>query len=65
MGTSVIFEENDMPKAGRIILFRYEDGHINMITEKEVKNIPYCMVSYHDKLLVSIGNTVGEMMIIV
>lgn len=60
MGTAVIFEEDDVLKAGRILLFRYEDGHINMITEKEVKNVPYSMLPYHGKLLVSIGNTVGK-----
>lgn len=65
MGTTFVIEEEDAPRLGRIILFRYEDGHVQMITEKEVKNVPYAMLPYHGKLLVAIGNSVREFDIIV
>jgi hypothetical protein len=58
VGTAIVLEDDDTPRSGRIILFRYKNGHINMITEKEVNGAPYGMLPYHDKLLVTIGNTV-------
>ncbi len=60
VGTTIVFDDDDTPRFGRIIIFRYKDGQINMITEKEVSGAPYAMLPYHDKLLVTIGNTVGK-----
>ena len=58
MGTAFVVDEDDTVRHGRIVLFRYEDGRVTMINEKEVTNVPYAMLSYHGKLLVAIGNTV-------
>jgi hypothetical protein len=60
VGTAIIIEDEDTPKFGRIILLRYKDGQLNMITEREINGAPYAMLPYHDKLLVSVGNTVGK-----
>jgi hypothetical protein len=51
---------NDAPRFGRLILFRYKNGHLNMIVEKELNGPPYGMISYQGKLLVAIGNTVRK-----
>lgn len=58
MGTAVIFEDEDTPKIGRIILQRYKNGHLNMITEKEVNAAPHDMVAFQGKLLVAVGSSV-------
>lgn len=58
VGTTIISDDDDTVRYGRIILFRYKDGHLNIITEKEINGPPYRMASFHGKLLVAIGNTV-------
>ncbi|CAF3432385.1 unnamed protein product [Rotaria sp. Silwood1] len=56
VGTTIICNDEDDPKYGRIILFRYKNGHMNMISEKELNEVPLKMLPFHGKLLVSIGN---------
>ncbi|CAF5122900.1 unnamed protein product, partial [Rotaria sp. Silwood1] len=58
VGTAVIFEDEDTPKIGRIILFRYKNGHLNIITEKELNGAPHAMIAFQGKLLVAIGSSI-------
>lgn len=58
LGTAIIFEDEDTPKIGRIILYRYKNGHLNLITEKEVNGPPHAMAAFHGKLLVAVGSSV-------
>ncbi len=58
VGTAIIFEDEDTPKVGRIILYRYKNGHLNMITEKELNGAPHAMLAFHGKLLVAVGSSV-------
>jgi hypothetical protein len=59
LSTSYIgVEDEDTPKVGRIILYRYKNGHLNMITEKELNGAPHAMLAFHGKLLVAVGSSV-------
>ncbi|CAF4245853.1 unnamed protein product, partial [Rotaria sp. Silwood2] len=58
VGTTIVFNDEDVPKCGRIILFRYKNGHMNMIAENELNDIPYRMLPFQGKLLVSIGSSI-------
>jgi hypothetical protein len=58
VGTTFVFENEDLPKYGRLILFRYKNGQLNLVTEKEINGAPYQMVAFQGKLLVAIGNSV-------
>ena len=58
VGTAIIFEDDDAPKHGRIILFRYKNDHLNMITEKEVNGAPHAMLAFQGKLLVTVASSV-------
>jgi len=60
VGTTIVIEDDDAPRFGRIILFRYKNGHLNMITEKELNGAPYGMLPFQGKLLVAVGNTVRK-----
>jgi len=60
VGTSIIFEDEDTPKIGRIILYRYKNGHLNFLTEKEINAAPHAMLPFQNKLLVAIGSSVRE-----
>lgn len=58
VGTAIIFEDEDTPKIGRIILYRYKNGHFNFLTEKEINAAPHAMASFQNKLLVAIGSSI-------
>jgi hypothetical protein len=58
VGTTIVFENEDAPKFGRLILFRYKNGQLNFITEKELNGAPFGMTSFQGKLLVAVGNSV-------
>ncbi|CAF4702782.1 unnamed protein product, partial [Rotaria sp. Silwood2] len=58
IGTAIIFEDEDTPKIGRILLFRYKNGHLNMITEKELNGAPHAMLAFQGKLLVAVGSSI-------
>ncbi|CAF1555514.1 unnamed protein product, partial [Rotaria sordida] len=58
VGTTIVFNDEDVPKCGRLILFRYKNGHMNMVAEKELNDIPYRMLPFQGKLLVSIGTSI-------
>ncbi|CAF1046921.1 unnamed protein product [Rotaria sordida] len=58
IGTAIIFEDEDTPKIGRIILFRYKNGHLNMITEREINGPPHAMLAFQGKLLVAVGSSI-------
>jgi hypothetical protein len=58
IGTAIIYEDEDTPKYGRIILYRYKNGHLNMITEKELNAAPHAMLAFQNKLLVAVGSSV-------
>ena len=59
IGTAIIFEDEDTPKIGRLILYRYKDGHLNFVSEKEINGPPHAMLPFHNKLLVAIGSSVS------
>ncbi len=58
IGTAIIFEDEDTPKFGRIILYRYKNGQLNLITEKELNGAPHAMLAFQGKLLVAVGSSV-------
>ncbi|CAF1345272.1 unnamed protein product [Rotaria magnacalcarata] len=58
IGTAIIFEDEDTPKIGRIILYRYKNGHLNMLTEKELSAAPHAMLAFQGKLLVAVGSSI-------
>ena len=60
VGTAIIFEDDDTPKFGRILLFRYKNGHLNLVTEKELNAAPHAMLAFQNKLLVAVGSSVGN-----
>ncbi len=59
VGTAIIFEDDDTPKHGRIILYRYKTGHLNMVAEKELNGAPHAMLAFQGKLLVAVGSSVS------
>lgn len=60
VGTAIVFEDDDTPKIGRLLLYRYKNGHLNLMTEKELNGAPHSMLPFHGKLLVSVGSSVSE-----
>ena len=58
VGTAIIFEDEDTPKYGRILIYRYKNGHLNLVTEKEINGPPHAMLAFQGKLLVAIGSSV-------
>jgi hypothetical protein len=58
VGTAIIFEDEDTPKHGRIILYRYKNGHLNMVAENELNGAPHAMLAFQGKLLVAVGSSV-------
>lgn len=58
VSTAIIFEDEDTPKIGRILLYRYKNGHLNLITEKELNGAPHAMLAFQGKLLVAVGSSV-------
>ena len=60
IGTAIILEDDDTPKIGRLILYRYKSGHLHMIAEKEINGAPHAMLAFHGKLLVGVGSSVRK-----
>jgi hypothetical protein len=60
VGTTILSNDYDETRNGRLILFRYKNGHLNMIAEKEVNGPPYRMLPFQGKLLVAIGSSVRK-----
>ncbi|CAF1229242.1 unnamed protein product [Adineta steineri] len=58
VGTAIIFEDEDTPKVGRVILYRYKSGHLNMVTEKELNGAPHAMLAFQGKLLIAVGSSI-------
>ncbi|CAF0914954.1 unnamed protein product [Adineta steineri] len=59
VGTTIGFEnDDDEQRLGRLILFRYKNNQLNMITEKEINGSPYKILPFQGKLLVAISNSV-------
>lgn len=63
VSTAIIFEDEDTPKSGRILLYRYKNGHLNLITEKELNGAPHAMLAFQGKLLVAVGSSVSNNLI--
>ena len=60
VGTAIIFEDEDTPRLGRILLYRYKSGHLHLVSEKEINGTPHAMLPFQNKLLVSVGSSVRE-----
>ena len=58
-GTAIIFEDEDTPRLGRLLLYRYKNGHLNFVSEKEINGAPHAMLPFQNKLLVSVGSSVS------
>lgn len=58
IGTTIINDEDETPKCGRIILYQYKNQQLQFLAEKEITGPPHGMVDYHGKLIVAVGNTV-------
>ena len=58
VGTTIVLDDDNAARHGRLILFRYKNSQATMITEYELKSAPYRMVPFQEKLLVAIGNSV-------
>ncbi|UJR27073.1 hypothetical protein I4U23_008375 [Adineta vaga] len=63
IGTTFISENDDNDdedgqRLGRLILFRYKDNQLTIITEKEVNGIPHRIVPFQGRLLVAIDNSI-------
>ncbi|CAM4789835.1 unnamed protein product [Rotaria magnacalcarata] len=58
VGTTIVLDDEDTPRSGRVVLFRYMNGQMTMIAEKEVNGPPFRMLPFQGKLLVAIGNSV-------
>lgn len=50
--------EDMEPKDGRIIVFKYADGRLQQVAQKETKGAPYSMLEFHGKLLVTINSAI-------
>lgn len=59
LGIAMVLEDEDTPKIARLVLYRYKNGHINFITEKEISGPPHAMLPFHGKLLVAVGSSVS------
>lgn len=57
IGCCNVNEDDPEPKIGRIVVFKYAEGKLVQICEKEIKGAPYCMQSFNGKLLVSVSNS--------
>ena len=60
IGTAIIFEDEDTPKIGRLILYRYKGGHLNFVAEKEINCAPHAVLAFQGKLLAAVGNSVSR-----
>jgi hypothetical protein len=60
VGTAIIFEDDDAPKFGRLLLYRYKNGHLTFASEKEVNAAPHTMAAFQNKLLVAVGSSVSD-----
>ncbi|CAF0840644.1 unnamed protein product [Didymodactylos carnosus] len=58
VGTALVYEDEPEPKIGRLLVFRYNDGKINFVSEKDVNATPHTMAKFSGKLIVGIGNSI-------
>ncbi|KAF4521020.1 hypothetical protein B566_EDAN002515 [Ephemera danica] len=58
VGTALVNPEESEPKAGRILLFAFQDGKLTQSAEKEIKGACYSLVEFNGKLLAAINSTV-------
>ncbi|ELU03057.1 hypothetical protein CAPTEDRAFT_148808 [Capitella teleta] len=58
VGTAMVYPEEAEPKQGRIIVFRFHDGKLTQVAEKEIKGAAYTLTEFNGKLLASINSTV-------
>lgn len=58
-GTAVVNPDETESKQGRIVIFQFQDGKLQQITEKEVKGATYCLVEFNGKLLACMNSTVS------
>ncbi|XP_059472612.1 DNA damage-binding protein 1 [Neocloeon triangulifer] len=58
VGTALVNPEESEPKAGRIVVFLFEDGKLTQVSEKEIKGACYSLIEFNGKLLAAINSTV-------
>ena len=59
VGTALMNPEDSEPKQGRLILFQWSEGKLQVVAEKEVKGAVYSLVNFNGKILAAINATVG------
>ncbi|CAG0890698.1 unnamed protein product [Cyprideis torosa] len=58
VGTAIVLPDGTDPKDGRILVFKYDSGELQLVAEKESKGAVYAVVPFHGKVLCTIGNIV-------
>ncbi|XP_050068319.1 DNA damage-binding protein 1 [Anopheles maculipalpis] len=58
VGTGLVNPEEPEPKIGRIIIYRYADNELKLISDKEVKGACYSLVEFNGRVLACINSTV-------
>ena len=58
VGTGYSLPEEPEPTRGRILVFRAEDGKLQLVAEKEVKGAVYNLNAFNGKLLAGINSKV-------
>ncbi|CAG0881514.1 unnamed protein product [Cyprideis torosa] len=58
VGTAIVLPDETDPKDGRILVFKYDSGELQLVAEKESKGAVYAVVPFHGKVLCTIGNMV-------
>ncbi|CAF0797251.1 unnamed protein product [Didymodactylos carnosus] len=58
VGTAIVYEDELEQKMGRLLVFHYNDGKINFVTEKDINAPPHTMAKFNGKLIVGIGNSI-------
>ncbi|XP_065339552.1 DNA damage-binding protein 1 [Cloeon dipterum] len=58
VGTALVNPEESEPKAGRIVVFLFEESKLTQVSEKEIKGACYCLIEFNGKLLAAINSTV-------
>lgn len=66
LGTATVNPEEQDPKSGRIIIFKWDDvtSVLTQITEKEVKGACYSLTEFNGKLLAAVNCTVSWLLLL-
>lgn len=59
VGTAFVYPEESEPKQGRILVFKYTEGKLILVAQKEVKGAVFSICEFNKNVLASINNTVS------